>query len=55
VTLSINPAHIPGLKAGESNGFILNAFPGRIRWERQGADSWERPIEVRQSDAEPHF
>ena len=21
VTLSINPAHIPGLKAGESNGF----------------------------------
>ena len=31
VTLSINPAHTPGLKAGESNGFILHAFPVRIR------------------------
>jgi hypothetical protein len=33
VTLSMNPAHIPGLKTGESNGFILHAFPVRIRWE----------------------
>ena len=26
-----NPAHPPGLKAGESNGFILHAFPVLIR------------------------
>ena len=31
-------------------GLILNAFPDRIRWEeRQGANSGERPIEVRRS------
>ena len=55
VTLSINPSRTPGLKAGESNGFILHAIPGRIRWERQGADSEKRPAEVRRSDSEPHF
>ena len=31
VTLSINPAHTPGLKAGESNGFILHVVMGLLR------------------------
>ena len=41
VTLSIYPARTPGLKAGESNGYILNAIPGRIRWEESAYPSRE--------------
>ena len=33
----MNPEHIPGLKAGESNGFILYAFPVRIRCGAAGS------------------